>query len=94
MNEIWGSEAGTDTAVHRDVHWLYPIINDTSNLSRLTLYLSHVRAADPIRIAYDGSRDGWVIEQASKFSWDADDEVCDMDWQEVAFIKAWAREKE
>lgn len=31
MNEIWGSEAGTDTAVHRDVHWLYPIINDASN---------------------------------------------------------------
>ena len=43
-------------------------------------------------IKYDFDRDGWQILQASKFSWDGDDEECDPDWQEVAFVKAWARE--
>ena len=37
--------------------------------------------------------DGWKIEQASTFSWSADEKVCDPDWQEVAFIQAWGREK-
>jgi hypothetical protein len=53
----------------------------------------HVRAADDIRIHYDFERDGYVIEQASTFTWSIDDEECDPDWQEVAFIQAWAREK-
>ena len=52
-----------------------------------------VRAADGLRISYDFERDGWKIEQAAIFSWDAEDEKCDPDWQEVAFVKAWAREK-
>ena len=52
-----------------------------------------VRAADNIRISYDYDRDGWVVEQSSIFEWDADDEECDEDWQEVAFVKAWEREK-
>ena len=55
--------------------------------------LCDVRAADGIRISYDFDRNGWKIEQASTFSWDGDDAVCDPDWQEVAFVKAWAREK-
>jgi gentisate 1,2-dioxygenase len=38
-------------------------------------------------------RDGWAILQASTFEWSADDEVCDPDWQEVAFVQAWGREK-
>lgn len=50
-----------------------------------------VRAADHIRISYDYSRDGWKIEQASRFSWNIDDDACDPDWQEVAFIKSWGR---
>lgn len=50
------------------------------------------RASDGIRLSYDYERDGYVIEQASIFEWDTDDQVCDMDWQEVAFIRAWARE--
>jgi hypothetical protein len=53
--------------------------------------LIDVRAADQIRISYDFERDGWKIEQASKFSWEVDDKVCDPDWQEVAFVEAWAR---
>lgn len=55
--------------------------------------LVHVRAADSIRISYDFERDGWSIKQASTFRWQAGDPVCDMDWQEVAFVEAWAREK-
>lgn len=54
--------------------------------------LIDVRAADSIRIHYDFERDGYVIRQASKFEWAADDEVCDPGWQEVAFIQAWGRE--
>jgi len=54
--------------------------------------LCDVRAADSIRVCYDFERDGWCIEQASKFSWLADDPVCDPDWQEVAFVQAWGRE--
>lgn len=56
--------------------------------------IEEVRAADSIRISYDFNRDGYVIEQASTFEWDGDDPVCDPDWQEVAFIQAWGREKE
>ena len=55
--------------------------------------LMDTRAADGLRIEYDFERDGWVIKQASTFSWEPDDPVCDPDWQEVAFVKAWAREK-
>lgn len=55
--------------------------------------LCDVRAADPIQIEYDFERDGWVIRQASTFEWDGEDEKFDMDWQEVAFIQAWGREK-
>ena len=53
--------------------------------------LVDTRAADGIRISYDLERDGYVIEQASRFEWEADEEV-DSDWQEVAFVEAWARE--
>jgi hypothetical protein len=55
--------------------------------------LIDVRAADGIRISYDFDRDGYVIEQASDFGpWELGEES-DPDWQEVAFVKAWAREK-
>jgi hypothetical protein len=61
---------------------------------RFEIGLMDVRAADSIRVSYDKERDGWKIEQASTFEWEADDRVCDPDWQEVAFVKAWAREKQ
>ena len=79
-----------DGTCHIDL-W-YP---DTPNATvrRFQVGLMDVRAADDILVSYDKERDGWKIEQASTFSWDADDEECDPDWQEVAFIKAWAREK-
>ena len=71
---------------------MYPEIYD-KNKSHIILGMCHTRAADSIRISYDSDRDGWAIEQASTFEWSANDNVCDQDWQEVAFIEAWAREK-
>lgn len=50
-----------------------------------------VRASDGIRIHYDYHRDGYVIEQASRFAWAGDDAVRDPDWQEVAFVRTWSR---
>jgi len=70
----------------------YPDVDD-SDIKSLVVGLMDVRAADPIRVSYDKGRDGWKIEQASTFSWECGDDECDPDWQEVAFIKAWAREK-
>ena len=67
----------------------YPNINP---IDKICVGLEHVRAADDIRISYDFDRDGYKIEQASTFSWVSDDPNCgNMDWQEVAFIQAWAR---
>lgn len=54
--------------------------------------LCDTRAADGIRVSYDFERDGYVIKQASIFSWESDDKERNEDWQEVAFIKAWARQ--
>lgn len=63
------------------------------DVCKVQLGLVDVRAADDILIEYDFERDGWSIKQASTFEWDGSDEVMDMDWQEVAFIQAWARER-
>lgn len=53
-----------------------------------------VRASDGVRLWYDYERDGFVIEQASRFSWDSEEEANAPnaeDWQEVAFVQSWAR---
>lgn len=74
------------------VDLFYPRCDDCPK--SITVTLMDVRAADDIRISYDYERDGWKIEQASKFEFPADDEVCDPDWQEVAFVQAWGRVSE
>jgi len=84
MIEIKGNEL---------IDWMYPEIYDKENQSTLEIGMCHTRATDSIRLKYDADRDGWIIEQASTFEWKSDDTICDMDWQEVAFIQAWAREK-
>ena len=63
------------------------------HVDTIEIGLMDVRAADSIRIRYDFQRDGYAILQASTFEWEADDTVCDGDWQEVAFVPAWQREK-
>lgn len=73
-----------------DLDLWYP--RQDGQISAIEVGLVDVRAADSIRIHYDFERDGWVIQQASTFSWTADDEACDPDWQEVAFVQAWGRE--
>jgi hypothetical protein len=64
-----------------------------SKVRYVEVELEDIRAADSLRISYDFQRDGWIIEQASTFSWPADDPQCDPDWQEVAFVRAWGRER-
>lgn len=77
-----------DGELHLDL-W-YPRLNE---VKAFVIGLIDVRAADDIRITYDFSRDGWKIEQAAVFKWDADDQTCDPGWAEVAFVEAWSREK-
>jgi hypothetical protein len=74
----------------------YPPYTDGENVGQVRhIFVDQesVRASDGIRMHYDYQRDGWVIEQAAKFAWDIDDNVCDPEWAEVAFIQSWAREK-
>lgn len=73
-----------------DVDVWYPRVSGTRWLE---LGLIDVRAADSIRVGYDFERDGWSVQQASRFIW-RDDEESDPGWQEVAFAKAWAREND
>lgn len=73
------------------VDFWYP--RNEGNAKFVEVGLSDVRAADSIRIHYDFERDGYVIEQAAIFEWPADDEEMDRGWQEVAFVQAWALEK-
>ena len=79
------------------VELTYPPRSDGDNPNGQVRYIQvdqeSVRASDGIRMFYDYERDGWVIQQASRFSWKADDEVCDPDWQEVAFVQSWARQE-
>lgn len=65
---------------------------DQEQPQEIEIELVDVRAADSILVSYDFDRDGYVIKQASRFCWNSEDLVCDADWQEVAFIKAWQRE--
>jgi hypothetical protein len=53
--------------------------------------LIDVRATDGIRISFDFDRNGWMIEQPTKSTWDADDTICDQCWVEVAFCGAFAK---
>lgn len=78
---------------HSHSDWLADRASGKRPSSRVfEIGLNSVRAADSIRIYYDFKRDGYVITQASKFTFDAD-EPFDMDYQEVAFVQAWARER-
>lgn len=60
------------------------------SIQAIQVGLVDVRATDSIRVSYDFPRNGWKIEQASKFHWAAEGPMDD-DWQEVAFVESWAR---
>lgn len=87
-------------AIPKDFGWIdgdtlrvdlwYPRSEDRYRF--IELGLCDTRAADSLRISYDFERDGYKIEQASKFEWEHNGPM-DRDWQEVAFIQAWARQK-
>ena len=74
------------------VELFYPR-NKDAKYDAVNIQLSDVRATDGIRVSYDFDRDGWKIEQASTFTFECDDPIKDPDWQEVAFVQAWARER-
>lgn len=81
----------TDVVVRGDTACLDIWYPDQRVIKYVQVGLMAVRAADDIRISYDFTRDGWKIEQASRFGWNGDDPVCDPDWQEVSFVQAWSR---
>jgi hypothetical protein len=72
------------------VELTYP--RSDENADTVEVGIECVRAADSIRVSYDFERDGYVIKQASVFEWEPDDTEQNEDWQEVAFVHAWARE--
>jgi hypothetical protein len=72
-----------------NVELCYPR-NDELRVNTVEVGLMDVRAADSIRVTYDFHRDGWSVLQAA--GWNRDQSAGDvMDWQEVAFVRAWAR---
>ena len=73
------------------VELMYP--RSDGNANQIQIDLCDVRATDGLLIEYDFDRNGWSIKQASTFEWEANDEVIDDDWQEVAFVESWARKK-
>lgn len=73
------------------VNLLYP--RSDGHVSQLQISLYEVRAADDIRISYDFERDGWKIEQEEILN-DHGAYTGTGDWKEVAFVQAWARERE
>lgn len=57
--------------------------------------LCDVRAADDILIGYDFDRDGYVIHQQRRRRVGGGSEPLDHEqWEEVAFIEAWALEED
>lgn len=65
----------------------YPTVSD--NINAISIGLCDVRASNSILIEFSHDRNGWVISMPSKTRWDANDEVCDPCYKEMAFIGAW-----
>ena len=75
------------------VELMYPKVGPMGErIDTVEVGLSDVRATDSVRVTFDYDRNGWSILQASVFEWEADDTEHNEDWQEVAFVPAWARE--
>ena len=61
-----------DQTLDIDLYYPRPASKD---VTKVALGLCDVRASDGIRLSYDFVRDGWVVEQASIFEWEGDDDV-------------------
>ncbi len=68
------------------VELFYPRQDDEPN--GIEIDLVDVRASDGIRVRYDFDRDGWVIEQPTRFEWKLYEQV-DFGWKESAFVPSW-----
>lgn len=86
----WASSSASSNRIGDTIHvdlW-YPRA-EAATAKFIQIGLVDVRAADDLRIRYDFDRDGWVVEQASRWEWEPDDTVCDPGWREAAFLQAW-----
>jgi hypothetical protein len=81
--EVRGEEAHIDL--------VYP--RNKGHVKRLLIGLECVRAADSILVEYDFYRDGWSIKQHPYIDHGGCSERVG-GWQEVAFVEAWALEKD
>jgi len=78
------------------VELLYPPVDGepaNGHPRYVTVDMERTHSTDGLRIWYSVNRNGWVIEQAQVFEFDAKDPVCDPQWKEVSFIKSWACER-
>ena len=74
------------------IGWMYPEIYQPNKRDSITIELYHTRSANNLHIEFDAERDGYVIQQQTRFTWSLNDPICDPEWKEVAFIKAWEAE--
>lgn len=82
----------TDIEGSHRFEWSYPQIYSapltTEPLSRITIGLMHVRAADDLIIEFSGARNGWVIRMDRTYDGAGVMETV-AEAVEVAFIPAW-----
>jgi hypothetical protein len=72
----------------RHLEFVYPNIYPDAPLDRVSIGLTHVRAANTITVEYDGERDGWVIRMDRTVERDGCAETV-AEACEVAFVPAW-----
>lgn len=89
MSDIVVENQGIELLGSANIGWVYPEIYDKHHRDAIVIELCHTRSANMIRIEFDSERDGYIIQQPTRFSWSIDDDVCDQEWKEVAFIHAW-----
>lgn len=64
----------------------YPRSNTNEYPNAVEIDLVDVRAANSILVEYDFDRDGWMVSKPTVHSWPIDDNECDPQYKEVAFI--------
>lgn len=77
------TETLAETTDTFEVGLFYPRCNPCQFIE---VSLMDLRAADDVRLSFDFERNGWKIEQPTKW---AEGESADRGWTEVAFVPAW-----